>query len=231
VYTMTNVASQPRLERNHPDTYTIERLHARDTELESSIVLVEWVKEEVPIQQARAYVADRNDSALLAHHDRTAVAVAVETGRRGCSLEERRLVVEAALCHDIGRLDPEIRSWVDSTERYTGVRREAFLKAVSQHSLRGAEIVLDFDWDTDDRRLAVAELVGAHHWPHYGLEPRDYPELARDLSLADGFDALCTQRDYKPAFGEAKAYEILRQEFADDATQVDVIFGYQPNLN
>ena len=55
-----------------------------------------------------------------------------------------------------------------------------------------------------------------------GLRGEDIPLTARILTIVDVYDALRTERPYKPAYDHAKAMEILNEETAKG--------WYDPNL-
>jgi len=122
-----------------------------------------------------------------------------------------------ALLHDVGKttvptevlnkpgkLTPEERALMES------------------HPAAGVELLKDveFPWD-------VLPMVRSHHerWDGKGYPDRltgdDIPLNARVLALADVFDALTTDRPYRPAFSPEEALRIMR---------VDMSGAFDPSL-
>lgn len=81
---------------------------------------------------------------------------------------------------------------------------------MKKHTLYGARII------GDNQRLATAKTIAlTHHerydgsgYPH-GLRGEDIPIEGRILAIADQYDALRTQRVYKPAIGHETTYKII----------------------
>ncbi|MCW2991186.1 MAG: hypothetical protein JWM73_1780, partial [Solirubrobacterales bacterium] len=90
---------------------------------------------------------------------------------------------------------------------------------MEKHSEIGWEILRDIDF------LGDAKLVVRHHHERWdgdgypdGLAGEDIPLAARVFSVADTFDALTTDRPYRPAMAIARAREIIA---AESGTQFD----------
>jgi putative nucleotidyltransferase with HDIG domain len=113
-----------------------------------------------------------------------------------------------ALLHDVGKTEVPERVLNKpgplDTEEWTEMR---------EHTLKGDRIVaeLGFPWD-------IRPLVRSHHerWDGSGypdgLSGEDIPLPARILAVADVYDALTTDRPYRPAFRRADALRIMEQE-------------------
>jgi putative nucleotidyltransferase with HDIG domain len=118
-----------------------------------------------------------------------------------------KAIEAAALLHDTGKLAiPE--HILNKPGKLTALEFET-MKA---HVDIGADILSSIDFP-----YPVVPIVRAHHenwngsgYPH-GLAGEDIPIGARILSVVDCFDALTSDRPYRPALSEDAAIEILQQ--------------------
>jgi HD-GYP domain-containing protein (c-di-GMP phosphodiesterase class II) len=81
---------------------------------------------------------------------------------------------------------------------------------MNQHTTYGYQIL-----SRSDRLQMAAEIAHAHHeqwngsgYPQ-GLRGEQIPISARILGIADIYDALRSERAYKPAFSDDKTFQIL----------------------
>ncbi|MBK5247088.1 MAG: diguanylate cyclase [Peptostreptococcaceae bacterium] len=127
----------------------------------------------------------------------------------GINVEHVKIIREAALLHDIGKIAiPEIL--LAKTGKLT--RDEyAILKTHVEHSISIIRHLPSLDY--------VIPCVVAHHerwdgrgYPR-GISKEDIPIGARCLAIADSFDAMVSERAYKPAF----TTEFACQEIIDQA--------------
>jgi putative nucleotidyltransferase with HDIG domain len=106
-----------------------------------------------------------------------------------------KIAVPTELLNKPGRLTPEERALMES------------------HPVAGVELLKDvaFPWD-------VLPMVRSHHerWDGAGYPDRLVGEAipldARVLAVADVFDALTTDRPYRPAFTRAQALQMMRED-------------------
>ena len=134
-----------------------------------------------------------------------AVKLAAAVGFTGRDLTWIKM---GAFLHDVGKtaIDPAI---INKAGRLDGAEWEAMKK----HTMAGDEIVseLNFAWD-------IRPMVRNHHehWDGTGYPDRlrgdSIPITARILCIADVFDALTTNRSYRPAHTPPAALEIMRKE-------------------
>lgn len=87
---------------------------------------------------------------------------------------------------------------------------EAERLEMNNHALYGQRIL-----EQSDRLKMAAEIALAHHekwdgtgYPH-GLAGEDIPLSVRITQFADVYDALSSERPYKPAFDHAKTRRII----------------------
>ena len=113
-----------------------------------------------------------------------------------------------ALLHDVGKLMVPAEV-LNKPGRLT----DDEWAMVRRHPSAGVELLADieFPWD-------VRPIVESHHerwdgkgYPH-GLAGHDIPLPARVLCIADVYDALTSERSYKPAFTHDEAMAIMRRD-------------------
>lgn len=128
----------------------------------------------------------------------------------GLSVDLQKLVYEAAPMHDIGKAGiPD-----DICLKTTELTSEEF-ELMKTHT----EIGYEFMHDSSSPVLqAAAEIAYCHHekydgtgYPR-GLQGNDIPLLSRIVTVADVFDALTTERPYRPAWSIDDASQYLRDE-------------------
>ncbi len=159
------------------------------------------LSETVTVQTLTA-VASIHDGKTSAHAHRM-VRLAEATARRlGRSEEEVHLVRLAALFHDIGRIGvPDAilhKPGPLTEEEWTVMRRQPML---GRHILVQVGGIFEL----------LSHIVVAHHerwdghgYPH-GLAQSAIPLGARILSAVDSYDAMISERPYRPALSEAEA--------------------------
>jgi len=113
-----------------------------------------------------------------------------------------------ALLHDVGKINVPTEV-LNKPGKLTPEERAQ----MESHPVAGVELLKDveFPWD-------VLPMVRSHHerWDGHGYPDRltaeEIPLNARVLALADVFDALTTDRPYRPAFAPAEALHMMREE-------------------
>jgi putative two-component system response regulator len=133
-----------------------------------------------------------------------AFAIAGELAWDGLDHDQLRF---GAMLHDIGKL--HIRETILCKKE--ALNEEEWVE-IKMHPMTGAEMIRDIPY------LAPAVPVIRHHHERWdgsgypqGLAREDIPLAARIVAVADGFDAMTTDRPYCPARSLEMAYEeILR---------------------
>lgn len=118
-----------------------------------------------------------------------------------------RLLREAAVLHDVGKI-----AVPDAVLTKPGPLTEDEFALVREHPVRGAEIVAE--------ALSPEQVAWArgHHERHDGggypdgLTGGSVPDGAAILALADAWDAMTSNRPYRPSLTPARALEICRRE-------------------
>jgi putative two-component system response regulator len=118
-------------------------------------------------------------------------------------------IYHASMMHDIGKVGIP-----DSIMLKPGALNEEEWKMMKSHSERGARILRG----SDSPYLMMAEQIARSH--HERWDGSGYPSCllgeaiplpARITTIADHYDALRTQRAYKPAFSHADAMRIITE--------------------
>jgi putative nucleotidyltransferase with HDIG domain len=142
------------------------------------------------------------------HHSERVARMATELARldgvRGRALDELRL---GALLHDIGKL-----ALPDTILTKPGPLDEKERALMRQHPGIGHELLrqVDFLRGSSDVPYSHHERWDGGGYPQ-GLRGEEIPLAARIFSVIDVWDALITERVYKPAWPEARVLEYLRE--------------------
>jgi len=144
----------------------------------------------------------------LAGHNQRVALLAVKLGEKlGLSQEELIDLKRGALLHDIGKICiPDHILY--KTENFTA---EDY-KVIKEHTSIGATILRHIS--CLERALVVAE---SHHenWDGSGypkgLQGEAIPLLARISGIAGTYDALTSNRLYRPAYSKSEALQFIRE--------------------
>ena len=159
------------------------------------------------IEMLAAAIESKDGGSAL--HLRRVKSAAARLGRKlGCSAEEIEMLELAALLHDIGKVGVP-----DYILMKPGRLTEHEFSQIASHSAVGAAIV-------ESARFPgpVGEIVRCHHehWDGQGypkkLQGEAIPRLARILTVVDCFDALISDRPYRPALSLEVATEVLKEQ-------------------
>lgn len=150
---------------------------------------------------------EARDGYTLGHGERVA-ALAVLIGQRmGVSGRRLRGIAAGGLLHDVGKIGVP-----DSVLHKHGVLSPAEYDVIKEHPARGADMLRHhFDQKVE------SHVIRHHHerWDGTGypdgLSGESIPLEARIAAVADVYDALRSNRAYRPAFPAGEAIGMLRE--------------------
>ena len=156
--------------------------------------------------QALARAIDAKDPITRQHSDRVAQLACAIARRLDWRQEQTRLLHEAALLHDVGKIGvPD--SILLKADRLTS---EEYAR-VKEHAALGATIVED---------VLTPEQVGWIRWHHERPDGCGYPDALTDgeipegaavVALADTWDVMTISRPYRPPMNPTDALNECRQ--------------------
>jgi putative two-component system response regulator len=142
-----------------------------------------------------------------AGHSRRVTKIAVDTGQAlGLPAEELENLRWAALLHDIGKIGID-----SSVQNKPGILTPTEYDYILTHCTIGPGIVEPLVND------AIVEVIRHHHDSYDGtglnqkLRGKDIPLGARILAVADSFDAMTSDRPYRPSMAAADAIAEIKK--------------------
>ncbi|HVA50034.1 MAG TPA: HD domain-containing phosphohydrolase [Pirellulales bacterium] len=158
------------------------------------------------VVKAMTSAIDAKDPYTCGHSDRVA-RVAVRLAQElGCDGETVKTIYFSGLLHDIGKIGIN-----EEVLRKPGKLTEAEFEHIKQHTVIGHRILADL------RKMSHMLPIVLHHheawdgsgYPH-GLAGTDIPYLARIVAVADSYDAMSSDRPYRPGMEDNKLDGIIR---------------------
>lgn len=123
---------------------------------------------------------------------------------------ERDLIVKASALHDIGKI-----SIPEEVLNKPGKLTDEEFEVMKQHTVIGYQMLSDLGFQDEPLVKVSREITRWHHerydgrgYPD-GLKGDEIPLSAQIVSLADVYDALTSERVYKPAFSHEKAIQMI----------------------
>jgi HD-GYP domain-containing protein (c-di-GMP phosphodiesterase class II) len=172
---------------------------------------------------------DKRDSYTHFHSERVRDYAVIISGKKDLAPPQCENLELAAILHDIGKI---------------GIRDNILLKPshltsqeftlIKDHPLKGAEILSLLEGISSE----IVNTVRHHHekwngggYPD-GLSGEKIPFLARIITICDVFDALTTDRPYRPRMSTetAKSFIIENKNLMFDPDLVDVFQGVYPEM-
>lgn len=150
---------------------------------------------------------EAKDPYTRGHSERVAEYAQAIAEHMGLSQSDVQVLERAALLHDVGKIGISLDTLVSPEEL-----SEDEMRAIRRHPVLGADLVTDVDFLHD-----IVDVVRCHHercdgggYPD-GILGEDIPLLARILAAADSFDAMTSDRAYRPGMPFDQAIGELRR--------------------
>lgn len=180
------------------------------------------------VVKAMTSAIDAKDPYTCGHSDRVA-RVAVRLAQElGCDGETVKTIYFSGLLHDIGKIGID-----EVVLRKPGKLTDEEFEHIKQHVIIGHRILADL------RHMSHMLPVVLHHheswdgrgYPH-GLAGADIPYLARIVAVADSYDAMASDRPYRPGMEDGKLDGIIRSGAGKqwDPDVVDAFFRARDDI-
>lgn len=180
--------------------------------------------------QRLAIAAEFRDSSTAQHIHRMSHYCELLARKAGLSPERCDIIRTASPMHDIGKIGTP-----DHVLLKPGKFTSEEFSVIAQHAEIGYRILSG----SDAELLNVAAVIAYTHHEKYdgtgyprGLKGESIPIEGRIASIADAFDALTTQRVYKPAFELSHAIELMLKHRGDhfDPDLLDVFIASMEDI-
>jgi len=210
------------------------KVEAREYHLEMLVKQLEEMNQQVRrnaiatvSSMAKALAA--RDAYTQGHAERVGQIAGLIAAEMRLTEEETDLVELAGLLHDIGKIGfPD-----DLFLPHDGNNPKDIVREITRHPTTGAEILKDLDF-----LGAALSYIRCHHerpdgrgYPE-GLEGAAIPQGAKIIAVADGFDAITTDRPYQKGQTYDEALTILKHGAGTkwDAACVDAFERTLPKI-
>ncbi len=134
-----------------------------------------------------------------------------KTDKYHLNWSDRLLITTASALHDIGKIGIN-----DRILNKPGKLTEEEFEVVKRHPVIGASILKNLALHQDEPLVKVAYEICRWHHERYdgrgypdGLKGEQIPISAQIVSLADVYDALVSERIYKPAYSHKEAVQMI----------------------
>jgi len=153
-------------------------------------------------------------------HSERVTSCALDLARQiGLPDAEKEVLRRGGLLHDIGKINMS-----DSILNKPGPLTAEEYDIVKQHPVQGVRIV--------EPLRSIRDTIPLIRWHHERLDGKGYPDglfggaiplLVRILAVADVFDALSSERPYRPALPQNDCLRILRENAAGGGLDPDLV--------
>lgn len=186
--------------------YTNLKAEGKREKTESIINSIEILYLE--IFDSMAQQVDFKDKYTKGHSDRVASLALLLAKDLGLSVTMQKTIAAGSLLHDIGKTRIS-----DDVLKKPGRLSDDEFKQIKKHPELGVELLRgkEFPWDIKPLILHHHERIDGTGYP-LGMKGEDIPLGARIICIADVFDALTSDRVYRPAFDIDKALSIMNDE-------------------
>ena len=180
------------------------------------------------VVRALTSAIDAKDPYTCGHSDRVARVSVRLAQQLGCTQDELKTIYLSGLLHDVGKIGID-----DGVLRKPGRLTDAEFEHIKTHAEIGYRILKDIK-QLDN----ILPVVRHHHecydgtgYPH-GLAATNIPFMARIVAVADAFDAMSSDRPYRPGMPDAKLDKIMREGAGTqwDAKIVEAFFQARDDI-
>ncbi|WP_413203454.1 HD-GYP domain-containing protein [Rhodospirillum sp. A1_3_36] len=170
----------------------------------------------------------KRDSDTNVHNYRVTLYAAAIAQKLGCNDGEIRELIKGSFLHDLGKI-----AIPDAILLKPGKLDNAEFETMKTHVVHGLDIIAQGSW-----LAGAVSVVGGHHekvdgsgYP-LGLKGEEIPLAARIFAIADVFDALSSERPYKPPFPLDRTLSILEEgrDSHFDGRVLDAAFAVLPQI-
>jgi putative two-component system response regulator len=153
------------------------------------------------------------------HSERVTAHAMALSKQVGLSEAEQDVLRKGAVLHDIGKINIP-----DAILNKPGALTVEEYDIVKQHPIQGVRIV--------EPLQSIRDTIPLIRWHHERLDGTGYPDglfggaiplTARILAVADVFDAVSSERPYRPALPLSKCLDILRANAAEGGLDPELV--------
>ncbi len=237
VISVSNALRRRKLElenRSHTDSLE-QMVRTRTIALQQALEWLERSEKELRLSreetiQRLAIAAEFRDRSTAKHIQRMSRYCELLARKVGLNDEQCELIRTASPMHDIGKIGTP-----DHVLLKPGKFTPEEFSVISQHAEIGYRILSG----SDAELLKVAAVIAWTHHERFdgtgyprGLKGEHIPLEGRIAAIADSFDALTTQRVYKPAFSLDHAVDLMRKHRAQhfDPELLDTFFNSMEDI-
>ncbi len=237
VISVSNALRRRKLElenRSHTDSLE-QMVRTRTIALQQALEWLERSEKELRLSreetiQRLAIAAEFRDRSTAKHIQRMSRYCELLARKVGLNDEQCELIRTASPMHDIGKIGTP-----DHVLLKPGKFTPEEFSVISQHAEIGYRILSG----SDAELLKVAAVIAWTHHERFdgtgyprGLKGEHIPLEGRIAAIADSFDALTTQRVYKPAFSLDHAVDLMRKhrEQHFDPELLDTFFNSMEDI-
>ncbi|MDD2368356.1 MAG: response regulator [Sulfuricurvum sp.] len=178
-------------------------------------------------------LVEKRDTYTGGHSERVATYCKLIAEKMGYSTKECDLVYRAGILHDIGKIVTP-----DSVLLKPGKLDDLEYRLICEHVTTGSNMLQNIPM-----YFELSQIVAAHHERHdgtgypLGIQGDAIPPLSRIMIVADAFDAMTTNRIYKPRMNIELAIDELKKysgtQFNPEVTDaaITVLSGIEINTN
>ena len=186
-----------------------EEVRKRTKELRKALRIAEGAEREIAVRLGKA--AEFRDIETGTHIIRVSQYSTLLAKLIGLDKKIQKLLLNASSLHDVGKVGIP-----DYILLKPGLLNKEEFEIMKNHTLIGGEILKGSDQYPILRAGRIIALQHHEKWDGsgypYGLKKEEIHIYGRIVAISDVFDALITERIYKPAFSVEKSISLLKKE-------------------